>query len=86
MPPVLFWVHGGAYEQGLGNCALYDGTNFARKGIISVVINYRLGALGYMASASMKGTNFLTVRRQLYNIDTTVNRPITARNLSKDEY
>lgn len=53
--PVLFWVHGGAYEQGLGNCALYDGTNFAKKGVVSVVINYRLGVLGYMASPSMKG-------------------------------
>jgi len=53
--PVMFWMHGGAYEQGLGNCALYDGTNFAKKGVVSVVINYRLGALGFMASPSMKG-------------------------------
>ena len=53
--PVLFWIHGGAFEQGLGNCALYNGTNFAQKNIVSVVINYRLGALGFMASSNMKG-------------------------------
>jgi len=53
--PVFFWIHGGAYEQGLGNCALYNGTNFALKGVITVAINYRLGAFGYMASESMQG-------------------------------
>ena len=53
--PVMFWMHGGAFEQGLGNCALYNGTNFAQKGIVSVVINYRLGAFGFMASESMQG-------------------------------
>jgi len=53
--PVLFWMHGGAYTQGLGNCDLYDATNFTKKGVVSVVINYRLGALGFMASESMQG-------------------------------
>lgn len=53
--PVFFWIHGGAFEQGLGNCALYNGTTFASQGVVTVVINYRLGALGFMASASMKG-------------------------------
>lgn len=53
--PVLFWIHGGAFEQGLGNCALYNGTNFAQKGVVSVVINYRLGALGFTAATNMQG-------------------------------
>jgi para-nitrobenzyl esterase len=53
--PVIFWIHGGAFEQGLGNCALYNGTQFAKENVVSVVINYRLGALGFMASASMQG-------------------------------
>ena len=53
--PVLFWMHGGAYEQGMGNCALYNGTQFAQQDVITVAINYRLGALGFMASPSLKG-------------------------------
>lgn len=53
--PVLFWIHGGAFEQGLGNCPLYNGTQFAKNGIVTVVINYRLGVLGFMASESMQG-------------------------------
>lgn len=64
--PVLFWVHGGAFEQGLGNCALYNGTAFALNGIVTVVINYRLGALGFMASESMEGNyGFLDQRKAL---------------------
>ena len=53
--PVMFWIHGGAYTQGLGNCALYNGTSFAEQGVITVVINYRLGAMGFMASKSQTG-------------------------------
>lgn len=53
--PVLFWIHGGAYEQGMGNAALYNGTNFALNNVVTVVTNYRLGALGFMASESMTG-------------------------------
>ena len=53
--PVYVWVHGGSFEQGLGDCALYNGTDFATRGVVSVVINYRLGALGFMASESMAG-------------------------------
>ncbi len=64
--PVLFWMHGGAFEQGLGNCALYNGSTFAQNNVISVVINYRLGVFGFMASKSMKGNyGFLDQRKAL---------------------
>lgn len=53
--PVFFWIHGGAFEQGMGDCALYNGTNFAQKDVVTVVHNYRLGAFGFMASESMQG-------------------------------
>jgi carboxylesterase type B len=56
--PVYFWIHGGAFEQGLGNCALYNSSYFALQNVTSVVINYRLGALGFLASKSMKGNLF----------------------------
>lgn len=64
--PVMFWIHGGAFEQGLGDCALYNGTNFANKDVVTVVINYRLGAMGFMASESMQGNyGFLDQRMAL---------------------
>ncbi len=39
----------------MGACALYNGTNFALKDVVTVAINYRLGAFGFLASESMQG-------------------------------
>jgi len=47
--PVLVYIHGGGFTEGSGGIAVYDGENLAKKGIIVVTINYRLGALGFMA-------------------------------------
>ena len=47
--PVMVWIHGGAFTTGSGSMPLYDGTRLASKGVVVVTINYRLGALGFMA-------------------------------------
>jgi len=45
--PVMFWMHGGALVVGESND--YDPTRLVEQGVIVVTINYRLGALGYLA-------------------------------------
>jgi para-nitrobenzyl esterase len=45
--PVLVWIHGGAFTSGSGSDSVYDGTAFARDGVVTVTINYRLGAHGF---------------------------------------
>lgn len=45
--PVMVWIHGGGYNNGSGTAALYDGTNLARRGVVVVTVNYRLGRLGF---------------------------------------
>jgi para-nitrobenzyl esterase len=47
--PVMVWIHGGTLIWGSGHSALYDGREFAKRGIVLVSINYRLGVFGYMA-------------------------------------
>jgi para-nitrobenzyl esterase len=47
--PVIVWIHGGAFTSGMGDEAIYNGSKFARQGVILVSINYRLGILGYLA-------------------------------------
>ena len=47
--PVLVWIHGGALTRGSGYSDVRDGTPLARKGIVLVSLNYRLGPLGYLA-------------------------------------
>tara|TARA_B100000678_G_scaffold264226_1_gene247597 strand:+ start:1679 stop:3097 length:1419 start_codon:yes stop_codon:yes gene_type:complete len=43
--PVLVWFHGGAFFLGSGSLGSYDGTANAKQGVITVSVNYRLGAL-----------------------------------------
>jgi len=48
--PVLVWVHGGGLVSGSGSAHLYWGSRLATRGDVVVVnINYRLGALGWLA-------------------------------------
>jgi para-nitrobenzyl esterase len=49
--PVLVWIHGGGFtEDGARN---YDGSKLAADGAVVVTINYRLGALGFLAHPSL---------------------------------
>ena len=45
--PVLVWIHGGAFRNGSNAVPWYDGTAFARDGVVLVSLNYRLGAPGF---------------------------------------
>ena len=47
--PVMIWIHGGAWTRGSGSTASYDGTALAKKGVVVVTTNYRLGAFGFLA-------------------------------------
>src|SRR5215831_14495640 len=46
---VMVWIHGGALTRGSGATRSYDGTALAKKGVVLVTVNYRLGPLGYLA-------------------------------------
>ena len=46
--PVLVWVHGGSFEMGSNAVPEYDGSAFARSGVVAVTLNYRLGAEGFL--------------------------------------
>jgi para-nitrobenzyl esterase len=47
--PVLVWIYGGGLNSGSANCDIYDGEEMAKKGVIFVSINYRVGVMGFMA-------------------------------------
>jgi para-nitrobenzyl esterase len=46
--PVLVWIHGGGYVAGSAASPWYDGSAFARDGIVLVSIGYRLGIEGFL--------------------------------------
>ncbi|MFO1425666.1 MAG: carboxylesterase family protein [Steroidobacteraceae bacterium] len=51
--PVMVWIHGGALVTGASSLALYDGAALARRGVVLVSINYRLGYLGFFAHPAL---------------------------------
>jgi para-nitrobenzyl esterase len=54
--PVMVWIHGGAYVIGSSMGAFggdTEGTEFARKGIVAVSLNYRLGRAGWFAHPAL---------------------------------
>lgn len=47
--PVMVWSHGGGYTMGSGDSPQFDGEALARKGVVLVTYNYRLGVFGFFA-------------------------------------
>ncbi len=55
--PVMVWIHGGGFVAGHGAEPRYDGGRLAQRGIIVVTMNYRLGALGFLAHPDLSAEN-----------------------------
>ena len=57
--PVMFYIHGGAYNNGSGSSALYDGVRLCKRGdVVVVTVNHRLNAFGYLYLARFGGPEF----------------------------
>ncbi|SEF16820.1 carboxylesterase/lipase family protein [Streptomyces sp. Ag109_O5-10] len=53
--PVIVWLHGGGFTTGAGSS--YDAHRMAVRGdVVVVTVNYRLGALGFLARAGLPGS------------------------------
>lgn len=51
--PVMVWIHGGGYVLGSGGLPVYIGTPLARRDVVIVCVNYRLGHLGFFAHPAL---------------------------------
>lgn len=52
--PVMVWIHGGAFRGGGSSLPVYDGAALARRGVVVVTINYRLGAFGVFSHPGLR--------------------------------
>ena len=69
---VMFFIHGGDFYQGFGGGILYDGYQFAsRHGVVLVSINYRLGALGYLAHPALQRESNIPFSEMIFFDDCT---------------
>jgi len=55
--PVMVFLHGGGFTYGSAGVPLYDGANLARRGVVLVTVNYRLGLLGHFAHPALLDEN-----------------------------
>lgn len=51
--PVMVWIHGGGYTNGIGTSPVFDGVALARAGVVVVTLNYRLGRFGFFAHPAL---------------------------------
>ena len=54
---VLVWIHGGGFLNGGSSVPVYDGSAFARDGVVCVTFNYRLGRFGFFAHPALTKAN-----------------------------
>ena len=51
--PVLVWIYGGGFTSGRSGAPIYDGEAMAKKGIVFVSINYRVGIFGFFVHRNL---------------------------------
>ncbi|WP_232232596.1 carboxylesterase family protein [Cupriavidus sp. amp6] len=51
--PVMVWIHGGGFRYGSGSHPSYDGEALAKRGVVVVTLNYRLGLLGFLSHPAL---------------------------------
>ncbi len=57
--PILFYIHGGAYNNGSGSDPQYDGAALCRRGdVVVVTVNHRLNVFGYLYLAQLGDARF----------------------------
>jgi para-nitrobenzyl esterase len=47
--PVMVWIYGGSFQNGSASTPFYRGDQLAKRGVIVVGINYRVGVMGFLA-------------------------------------
>ena len=56
--PVLVWLHGGGNQAGTTRAPIFDGSPFARDGVVCVTVGYRLGAFGFLDIGALLGPDY----------------------------
>lgn len=51
--PVMVWIHGGGWNVGQGARPHYSGTAITKRDVLLVTVNYRLGAMGFLAHPAL---------------------------------
>jgi para-nitrobenzyl esterase len=56
--PVFVWIHGGGFTGGSSFAPVFDGTEFAKAGVVVVTVAYRLGVFGFLDMEPLLGAEY----------------------------
>jgi para-nitrobenzyl esterase len=71
--PVFVWIHGGGFTGGHAFEPMYDGTEFAEAGIVSISVAYRLGVFGFLDYEPLLGPSYAgTANNALHDLTTAL--------------
>jgi len=56
--PVFVWIHGGGFTGGSSFAPVFDGTEFAKAGVVVVTVAYRLGVFGFLEMEPLLGAEY----------------------------
>lgn len=71
--PVMVFVHGGGFVSGSTRSPLYDGSAFARDGVVLVTVTYRLGVVGFLdVPGAPPNRGLLDVQAALHWVQTNI--------------
>jgi len=81
--PVMVWIHGGGFVEGYGAAKQYDATHLASSAdAIVVTVNYRVGALGFLAAPDLDDADARHVSGNYGLLDLQMALRWVARNVS----
>lgn len=80
--PVMVWIHGGGFNVGWSNQTAYEGSELAKRGVVIVTINYRLGALGFFAHPALSAESVQNVSGNYGMLDTVAALKWVQRNIA----
>lgn len=80
--PVIVWIYGGGYVFGSAQEPFYDGSHFAAHGVVFVSMNYRLGALGWLALPALSAESAHGVSGNYGLLDTIAALQWVRRNIA----
>ena len=71
--PVYVWIHGGGFVGGHAFSPIYDGSEFAREGIVCITVAYRLGVFGFLDFGPLLGGGYAgTANNALHDLITAL--------------
>ncbi len=81
--PVMVWIYGGSFLEGMTSPPYYDGTHLAQKGVVVVSLAYRVGVFGFLADPELSAESPLHVSGNQGLLDMIAGLKWVRRNIAQ---